>query len=491
MRIAIGGVSHETNTFCAGQTEVEDFKRAAWEHGDELLSAHAGVRDDLGGMIEAAERLGVEIVPTFAASTEPSGTISRAAFATLRDELVSALQAAQPCDAICLALHGAGVADGASDFEGALLEAIRKTLGSEIPVLVTLDLHGNITQRMVDNSTLLLGCQLYPHTDMYERGQEAVELAGRITRGELRPLTRLAHAPMLVQAATTSVAGPARKVNEMCAEWESGPDVVDVTFFHGFPYTDTADVGVTIVSTTNDDAELAERAARDVARRVWDLRDEFRQTLPTPEDALQLALATDGGPVVIAETNDNAGGGAAGDGTHLLKAMLAAKLESGVFGMLYDPETVQQALAAGVGATIDTQLGGKTDAMHGAPASARAYVKCLTDGRFVMQSELGRGMKVDVGPTARLIVDGLDVIVVSLRTQTLEPEIYLLHGIDITRYKVVGLKSSQHFRAAFQPIAARIIRCDSPGATSNNFALFPYQRITRPIWPLDDSATLG
>ena len=488
MRIAIGGVSHETNTFCAGLTEVADFKRAAWEVGDEIIAEHSGVRDDFGGMLEAAERLGVEIVPTFAAGTEPSGTISRAAFETLRDELVGAIQAALPVDAICLALHGAGVAEGAPDFEGALLEAIRAAIGPETPILVTLDLHGNITQRMVDNSTLLLGCQLYPHTDMYERGQEAIELAGRITRGELRPVTRLAHAPMLVQAATTSMPGPARKVNEMCAEWESGPGMVDVTFFHGFPYTDTPDVGVTIVSTSNGDAELAERAARDVARRVWELRDEFRQQLPTPEEAIQQALQTDGQPVVIAETNDNAGGGAAGDGTHLLKAMLAANLDNALLGMLYDPETVQQALAAGVGATIQARLGGKTDALHGTPAEVTAYVKCLTDGRFVMQSELGRGAKVDVGPTARLVVGGLDVIVVSLRTQTLEPEVYLLHGIDVARYKLVALKSSQHFRAAFQPIAARIIRCDSPGATSNNFALFPYERLQRPIWPLDEGA---
>jgi microcystin degradation protein MlrC len=263
-----------------------------------------------------------------------------------------------------------------------------------------------------------------------------------------------------------------------------------VTFFHGFPYTDTPDVGVTIVSASNGDAELAERAARDVARRVWELRDEFRQELPAPAEVIQQALETDGQPVVIAETNDNAGGGAAGDGTHLLKAMLAANVDNALFGMLYDPETVQQALAAGVGATISARLGGKTDELHGTPAEVTAFVKCLTDGRFVMQSELGRGAQVNVGPTARLVVGGLDVIVVSLRTQTLDPEVYLLHGIDITRYKIVALKSSQHFRAAFQPIAARIIRCDSPGATSNNFALFPYTHVQRPIWPLDDAAAM-
>jgi microcystin degradation protein MlrC len=487
MRIAIGGVSHETNTFCAGKTEIEDFQGSLWHSGQGLLDAHTGVRSDLGGMIAAAGRLGIEVVPTFFAATQPYGTISRAAFERLRDELIGGLRAALPVDAICLAMHGAGVAEGADDLEGALLQAVREVVGPETPVLVTLDLHGNITQRMVDNSTVLLGCQLYPHTDMHERGIEAVELAQRIVNGEIRPVTRLAQLPMLVQAAATAI-HPAKTVNEHCAEWESGPGVVDATFFHGFPYTDTPDVGVTVVVTTDGNEDLAERAASDVARRIWNLRDDFRQDLPRPEEAIRQALDTDGGPVVIAETSDNAGGGAAADGTHLLKAMLAANLSDAAFGFIFDPETAEQAHAAGVGATIEARIGGKTDSLHGSPAETRAYVKALTDGEYIMQSELGRGMKIELGKTARLIVGGMDIIVASSRQQTYEPELFLLHGIDVSRYTIIALKSSQHFRAGFEPVAARIIRTDTPGATTNDFSLFPYKRIPRPMWPFDEGA---
>jgi len=300
----------------------------------------------------------------------------------------------------------------------------------------------------------------------------------------LRPVTRLAQLPMLVQAAATNI-HPAKTINDYCAEWESGPGVLDVTFFHGFPYTDTPDVGVTVVVTTDGDEALAERAARDVSRRIVELTDDFRQSLPTPEEVVREALAIEGGPVVIAETSDNAGGGAAADGTHLLKVMLAADLDAAAFGFIYDVETVEQAHAAGVGATIQARIGGKTDALGGTPAEVTAYVKCLSDGEFVLQGALAAGMKIELGKTARLVVGGLDIIVGSSRQQTYEPELFLLHGIDVSRCKIVALKSSQHFRAGFEPVAVAILRCDSPGATTNDFSLFPYERIRRPMWPLE------
>jgi microcystin degradation protein MlrC len=484
MRIAIGGISHETNTFCPGLTSVEAFQRREWLHGTEIFDTHQGIRSDLGGMIDACQRLGIEVVPTFSASTEPSARIAREAYATMRDELLAALRAAGPVDAVCLALHGAGVAEGAEDLEGALIGAVRQRVGPDVPILVTLDLHGNLTQTMVDEADVLLGCHLYPHVDMYERGVESVELAQQIVQGALRPAMHLTRLPMIVPAAATSYS-PAKDINELCWEWEAGPGVVDVAFFHGFPYTDVPDVGLSVVATANGDPELARRASQAVARAIWERRDDFRSTLPKPAEAIQLALDTEGRPVVIAETSDNAGGGAPGDGTHLLRAMLDAGLADVCFGFIYDPETAAQAHAAGAGATIDVRLGGKTDDISGAPIEASGYVKSLTDGRFALTTPMGAGFKVDYGKCARLVIGGVDVIVSSVRTQTLDEGVFLLHGIDVTRYKIVALKSSQHFRAGFEPLAARIIRTDSPGATTEDHTRVPYTRVQRPIWPLD------
>jgi microcystin degradation protein MlrC len=484
MRIAIGEFAHETNTFCAGLTEVEEFKARHWVAGDELLATHSGVRDPLGGMIAAGKDAGIEIVPTFATSTEPSATISSRAYEAIRDELIGGLRAAGEVDAICLSLHGAGVAEGRDDLEGTLLEEIRAVVGREVPIVVTLDLHGNMTQAMVDGADVLLNCHLYPHTDGYERGYEAVELAAKIAKGELKPTRHLEILPMIVPPSTT-MHGAAKAVNEMCFEWESGPGIVDVAFVHGFPHTDIPKIQTTILVTTDNDPELAQRAAKDVARRLWQMRDEFLLDLPGADDAVRRALASDKRPVVIADISDNAGGGAPGDSTHLLRALLAANQPETCFGYIFDPEVARQAHAAGAGATIDVRIGGKTDSLHGEPVETSAYVKALTDGRFVQTSPMGAGTQVDLGPMARLVIGNVDVIISSVRTQTLDQEPFLLHGIDVTRYKVVCLKSQQHFRAGFEHLAGEIIRCDTPGATSSNLDTMPFERIQRPIWPLD------
>jgi microcystin degradation protein MlrC len=264
--------------------------------------------------------------------------------------------------------------------------------------------------------------------------------------------------------------------------------MIDCALFHGFPYTDLPFAGVTVVATSNDDPALARQAAEDTARRIWEVRAPFTSELPDAAQAVAQALASNARPVVIAESSDNPGGGAPGDGTHLLRAMVEAGLSEATFGYIYDPETAAQAHTAGTGATIDARIGGKTDDLHGTPVEARAYVKCLTDGQFRLTGALGTGAPMDLGKTARLVVRGIDVIVGSDRTQTLDESLFILHGIDVRRYTIVALKSSMHFRAGFEPLAAEIIRADTPGATTTKLENIPYTRL-RPVWPLDAEVT--
>lgn len=490
MRIAIGQVAHETNTFCSGTTSAADFQAWEWALGEEIIQRHSGVRDYLGGMIAGARERGVQVAPTFATFAYPSGTIAAGTYRQILDTLLEAIRGAGPVDAVCLALHGAGVAEGVDDLEGDLLAAVRRLVGDDTPLVVTLDLHGNVTPQMAAAADALLGVNCYPHVDSFERGVEAVDLAVRMVQGQVRPVMHLTRLPMMIPTTTTNH-GIGQEINEICRQWEQRPGVLDCTLFHGFPYTDVPQVGVSVVAIADGDPELARQAADDVARQVWERRERFLPHILSAEEAVRLALATEGRPVVINDTSDNPGGGTPGDATHLLRAMLEAGLEEACFGFIYDPETAEQAHRAGVGATIDVRLGGKTDDLHGAPIEAQAYVKALTDGRFVQQSPMGRGARVDLGRMARLQIGGVDVLVSSVRTQTLDDEVFLLHGIDVRRYKIVALKSSQHFRAGFEPLAARIITADTPGLTTSNLKVFDYRRLPRPIWPLDPQATFN
>ena len=489
MRFAIGMFAHETNTFRAGLTEMDDFKKRHWFEGDDMLTEHRGVRTDLGGMLAAGAALNIDLVPTIATTTEPSGLISRDAYETIRDELFSRIEAAHaeaPLDAICLALHGAGVAEGADDLEGTLLGELREKVGNEIPIVVTLDLHCNMSTTMVEHASALLNCHLYPHTDSYDRGYEAVELAAKIVRGEVTPVMHLEILPLMLPPVTT-MEGIGQEITEACWEWEAGDGVLDVAFVHGFPHTDYPDIRTSVLATTNGDPDMARRAAQDVARRIWERRSEFVIDLPDAPTAIAQALASNTLPVVIAEVSDNPGGGGPGDGTHLLRALLEANPEASCFGFIYDPATAIQAANRGVGETVRVRLGGRSDNMHGEPIEADAYVKAITDGRFIYSTPMGAGTLADLGPMVRLVIGNVDVLVSSVRTQTLDSEVFLLHGIDVTRYRIVCLKSQQHFRAGFAHLAGQIIRCDTPGSTSSNLSTMPFARLTRPVWPLDDT----
>lgn len=484
MRIAIGQFAHETNTFCPGTTGLDAFKARSWYEGEAIFAGHRGVRDDLGGMIDAGERLGVALVPTLSTTTQPSATVACAAYEAIRDTLFAHIREAGPLDAICLALHGAGSAEGIDDMEGAFLAELRALVGTEIPVVVSLDLHGNTTAAMLEHATALFSCHEYPHIDTYDRGAEAVEAAVKILNGEIRPVKHLVRLPVAIPPSTT-FNGPAKAINERCFQWEREPGVLDVSFTHGFPHTDVPVIATSVLVTTDDDPALAERVADDVVDLILETLEDFRQALPGADEAIARALAAEALPAVVAEVSDNPGGGAPGSGTHLLRALLAANEPGTCFGFIWDPATAAQAHAAGAGETIRVRLGGFTDALHGEPIEAKAYVKVVSDGRFRLTNPMGAGSLVDLGRMARLVIGNVDVIVGSARAQTLDDELFLLHGIDVRRQRVVALKSQQHFRGGFQQLAGTIIRCDTPGFTTSNLADLPFRRIRRPIWPLD------
>src|SRR3954469_6658935 len=352
MRIAVAGLTHETNTYavaCTGPTGIGHFQRL---HGDQIGDAFVGTGTAIGGILDGCAKTGHEAVQTFYAGAEPSGTITADAYGELKGSLLAALEAALPLDAVALELHGAGVAEGVDDLEADLGGAIRQVVGPDVPVGAVLDLHGNTTPAMAEAFDLLLGCHLYPHTDLDDRGRELVALLADVHAGRLRPVMHVEQLPILLPTSTTDGDSPAARTNRVCAEIEQRPGVIDCTLMHGFPFTDVPDVGTSIIVIANDDTAVARQAARAAGEHVWSHREDFRREHDTPESAMRRAATAPKGPVVINECSDNPGGGSPGDGTHLLRAMVEADVAPACFGFISDPEVVQVAMAAGVGATV-------------------------------------------------------------------------------------------------------------------------------------------
>lgn len=489
MRIIIGSLIHETNTFSSVETTIDSFKEWDLSYGDDIINKHRGVAYYLGGMIDECDAHGIEYIPTVSAMARPSGLITKDTYQTLKNDFLEAIKRESHYDAICLSLHGAGVVDGIDDMEGDFLQAVREVVGYDIPLVVSLDLHANMTEQMIHEADVLVGNVLYPHSDSYEIGREAVAIAKQLVEKKIKPTAHLINLPLIIPTFTTEKS-PMIELNAACAEVEKHQKVIDCTIYHGFPYTDIEQMGVSVLVTTDDDPQLAEQEAQKIAEKIWEVKKEFFIKHPTPEEGLKLALEHEGYPVVINETSDNPGAGTPGDGTYLLKAMLDAQIEKSCFGNIYDPEVAELAHQAGAGAIIEVKLGGKTDKFHGEPLNVKAYVKSVTDGQFIQSSPMAKGDRVNLGKSARLVINGVDVIVASVNAQVKDEQFFLLHGIDVTEYKVVGLKSSNHFRAGYNPIASKMITVDSPGLSTFDLSVFDYTKLKQKSYPIHQIESL-
>ena len=491
MRVGIGGVFQETNTFATDWMGPAGLDRFVVHAHDALDDAYRGTLTEVGGAIEAADRLDVDLVPlTFAIAT-PGPTVAKVAYDALADRLLTDLHERGSFDAVVLVLHGAGVVEKCGSLELDLVRRVRATVGPTVPVVVTLDLHAMVPAAAVDMVDLLLPYHYYPHTDMADRGREAVEQAVALVAGGRPPrTTAVVHVPLLVTAGATGAGEPMREVLGACWEREGLPGVVDVSVQHGFPFSDVPDAGVHVTVTAVPPADAA-RLAVEVAQLVWDRRERLvgaaRPVDEAVEDALRLAQsAPPGRPVVVSDSADNPGGGAPGDSTHVLRALLAAGAPSALVAALTDPEAVAAAARAGVGGTIDVALGGRMGPLQGAPVERPAVVRALSDGRWVATTAMGSGAEYDMGPAALLAFDGVEVVVCSEPTQVFDPAVLAALGVGAADYAIVVLKSSTHFRAGFGDVAHAIVTADAPGVTSMDLAAFPRSASAEPPFPLAD-----
>lgn len=492
MRVAIGGVSHETNTFSNIRTTLDLFQQCT---GQEILDTFTGTQSSLGGFIAVAAREGFTVVPTFFGRATPSGIVAADAIETMEQRILDGIAAARAdggLDGVLLALHGAMVTEVDDDGEGHLLHRVRALVGPDVPVVATLDWHCYISETMVQDADALVTYDTYPHVDNWERAVEAGEILMRMIRDGLKPTAARSHPPLLIFGPKTySEQPPMRTVVAKAHEIERDPRVVTVTVAPGFPYSDIPGAGQYFYVVTDNDPALAQRYADELARFMWEMRREFVPDLAAPEEAVRRAMAAPNGPVVLSDQGDNPGGGTPCDGTLLLKPLLDAGATNAAVAVIADPDAAAQAIAAGVGETVTLTIGGKRDTLHGAPITVTGVVRTVTDGVYRNKGPMGTGVRMEMGPTAVFDVNGVEILLTTKRVQPTDLEIFRSQGIEPTEKQILMVKSNVHFRAAFTPIAAEIIDVDTPGLTTNHLDQIPYRRLQRPIFPFDEIAWDG
>lgn len=489
-RILIAQLMHETNTFSRLPTTIEDYRRRWLLQGEAIAPYFRGTSSELGGLFEHADRAGWELLPVLAANATPSGKLTRATWEALRDLILARARGAGRVDGVVLALHGAMVSETEDDAEGALLEALRNLLGDAVPVAVTLDLHANVTPRMARHANALISFRSYPHVDQHARAQQAAALVDHILDGAARSRTLLMQPPTLVgaDAGRTTQPGPMRDLLTMAEGFEREDGIHVVSVQAGFSAADIAWAGPSVaVAHEPARADRARAIAAALAREIWRRRGERTVAYHGVAEAMRAVSADDGrgGPLVLADASDNPGGGAYGDATHMLRALIEGSAQGAAVGQIYDPATVEAATRAGVGGRLPVSLGGHVDPAFGAPIETEARVLSLSDGSFVNTGPMGQGTRTEMGPTAVLGIGGVEVIVVSHRIQNTDLETFRSQGIDPRQRRTLLVKSAHHFRAAYAPIARAVMLVDGGGLCTPDPRRRTYHKLRRPIWPLD------
>ena len=483
---------HETNTFNLRKTDLSAFQAYTFLIGNDQLKVLEGTNTGVAGCLECARKFDWHMEHAVTAHAGPSGLVTTGAFDTIAD-LILDVARARPPDGVLLPLHGAMVTEFCEDGEGELLQRLREIIGPDIPIAITLDLHANVTVKMCELADIIVSYKTYPHIDMREAACHAGSILQRAMLGEISPSTLRVHRPMLCEAngGRTDI-GPMIERFERARAYEREPDVFAVSINAGFEGSDIAEVGPTVLVTCQDDNARHRVFAETIADDIWRLRGEALNTYYSVQEAAAIAadFVRSDGPLIIADYADNPGGGAYGDSTALLDALLKIGLGNACFGPMVDPAIAAHLHKHNEGDAVSVDLGGKTDPQFGGgPLTLTGHIQQLSDGVCMGDGPMKGGQELHFGKTCVLRVDGIDILVVSEAVQMYDQQQFRSFGIDPTSKTVVALKSMQHFRAAFEPVAEKIIVCDSGALCTTDVTKLPYQNVPRPIYPLDPDMT--
>lgn len=486
MRIGIANFSHESNTFAAAPTPLDAFRIY---RGRAVIDHYAPTFHEVAGYIAGAEEYDFEPVPLFSANATPAGPLTPEAYETLVGELLDSIRAAQPLDGLLLALHGAMVAEEYAQADGETVRRVRELVGAKFPLIVTHDYHGNVPPELVAAADGLIIYKTCPHIDQKERGMEAAALIAQMVRGQVRPVSAIVKPPVIFNIAFHNTgSGPMKALMDAAIALEKQPGILSVSIAAGYQYADVPWMGPSIVVIADGDEELARREAERLGARMWQVREQLIPRIPNAAEAVAMAMASSAWPVSLFELGDNVGGGSAGDATIILEELLRRQADGWVV-TLYDPESVQQCIAAGIGGQVELRTGGKLDNQHGPTLSIRGRVRTLHDGTYeeterrhggARYGDQGLAAVVEVGRTAPgkgglLILNSNRVAPMSIHQIT-------CMGIQPHQQKILVAKGAVAPRAAYEPVSARIIEVDTAGATSISRPAAEFKRARKELY---------
>lgn len=485
-RIAVGGFQHETNTFSRSKTGLEDFLQAdAWPPllmGREMIRAVAGMNLPVSGFIEEINRMGHEVFPLTWCAATPSGPVTREAFEEIWGRIAGGLDSVGDLDGIYLDLHGAMVTEHLDDGEGEILGRTRKLVGSDLPVIASLDLHSNTTPFMVENGSVLISYRTYPHTDMAETGRRAAQiLENLLDHPKSRIFSELILIPFLISLPwQCTLLDPMSSLIRAIEDLERKGDILSLSFTGGFPLADVPCCGPAAFGFGNAEADLR-NVVRAIAKLVLEREGDFSGTLYRPPDAVRLALENRRpGPVILVDTQDNPGGGGTSDGMAIIKVLIQEGADA-VAGLVYDPEVAQMAHQCGVGGVFIADLGAKSGVEGESPLHSEFLVEALGNGSLTGTGPFYKGCKMELGSMALLRLDRVRIAVASRKQQAADQAIFRHLGVDPVEEKILVLKSSVHFRADFQEMASEVIVVEAPGYNWADTSKLAYKRLRKGV----------
>jgi microcystin degradation protein MlrC len=477
MKVFTASLGTETNTFSPIPTGLSMFKETFYVEAGQHPNEPMLFTGPLWAARQRAKERNWQVVEGLCTFAQPAGVTVRKVYEELRDKILAQLGAALPVDMVVIGMHGAMVADGYDDCEGDLLERIRKIVGPDVAVGAELDPHCHITKKMTDNATAIICFKEYPHIDFVERGLELVDICADAAMRKTRPKTATFDC-RTVGVFHTPIEPMKSFVAKMKAH-EGKDGILSVSFGHGFPWGDVPDMGAKILVIADGDQAKAARLAESLGRELYALRGKTTPPLLSNEAGLDRAMATAGGPIVLADSPDNPGGGAPCDSTYVLAEILRRGITGVALGPMWDPMAVKTCFEVGEGARLDLRIGGKTCRYSGAPVDLEVEVtKLVRDAR----QTFGKA-KAPLGDAATIRAKGIEIVLTSIRGQAFGTDLFTGLGVDLASKKLIVVKSSQHFYASFAPIAKEVLYLDGPGTMGRDMATFDFRKADTRQWP--------